>query len=125
MKNIISYLSFIIFLSLIYGFTNLYIQDDEPAGKKIFVDSKCGSCHSIEAEGLTTKSKKKNVPDLSDVGTKRNSDFISKFITKQEKLNDAQHPMAFKGSDEDLQKLANWLESLKGTATQKDTTSNK
>lgn len=64
---------------------------------------------------MTTKSKKKNVPDLSYVGTKHNSDFISKFITKQEKLNDAQHPAAFKGSDEDLQTLAKWLESLKAS----------
>ncbi len=113
MKNIISYLSLIIFLGFIYGFANFSTQTEEPAGKKIFVNSKCGSCHSIEAEGLKTKSKKKNIPDLSDVGTKHKADFISKFITKQEKLNDAQHAVAFKGSDEDLQTLSKWLQSLK------------
>lgn len=118
MKNIISFLFLISFIGIIYGFTSFNSQGEEPAGKQIFVDSKCGNCHSIEAEGLTTKSKKKNVPDLSDVGTKHNADFIMKFITKQETMNDAQHPMGFKGSDEELLTLAKWLESLKESKKQ-------
>ena len=36
-----------------------------------------------------------------------------KFITKKEKLNNKLHMIAFKGSDEDLQTLAKWLETLK------------
>ncbi|OGU30416.1 MAG: hypothetical protein A2057_11830 [Ignavibacteria bacterium GWA2_35_9] len=119
MKNIISFFFLISFIGIVYGFTNLDSQDDDPAGKQIFVDSKCVSCHSIEAVGLTTKSKKKNIPDLSDVGTRHNADFIMKFVTKQETLNDAQHPMAFKGSDEELLTLAKWLESLKVSEEEK------
>ncbi|HJY63080.1 MAG TPA: cytochrome c [Ignavibacteria bacterium] len=113
MKNIISFLALIIFISFLYGFTNFRSQDEEPAGKKIFVDNKCGSCHSIEAVGLTTKSKKKNVPDLSEVGSKHTSEFIVKYLTKQEAIDDVKHSIVFKGSDEELLTLAKWLESLK------------
>jgi len=113
-RQSVPFLVLAVFLSFIYGFANSRLQE-EPAGKKIFVDNKCGSCHSIESQGLTTKSKKKNVPDLSNVGSKHTSDFIIKYLTKQESIDDVKHSMAFKGSDEDLLALAKWLESLKAT----------
>lgn len=113
MKKIFSFILLIIFIGLVFGFTNISLQEEEPAGKKIFIVNKCGTCHAIQSEGLTTNTKLKNVPDLSDVGTRRTADFIMKFITKKEKLNNKLHMIAFKGSDEDLKTLAKWLETLK------------
>ncbi|HCY76112.1 MAG TPA: hypothetical protein DHV28_09350 [Ignavibacteriales bacterium] len=113
MKKIFSFILLIIFVGFVFGFTNTSLQEEEPAGKKIFIANKCVTCHSVKAEDLISNTKLKNVPDLSDVGTRRNADFIMKFITKKEKLNNKLHMIAFKGSDEDLQTLAKWLETLK------------
>jgi len=119
-------ISLILFsLLILAGFTKNSLQD-EPAGKKLFMDAKCTSCHSMEAFGLIPKTPKKNIPDLSFVGDRHNADFIKLFITKQEKMHDANHPIAYKGSDEELVILADWLASLKAevnTPKQTDSTS--
>jgi mono/diheme cytochrome c family protein len=102
----------IIFFSaiLFFGFSN---STAEPEGKTVFVNSKCGSCHSVEAAGLTSKSKKST--DLSEAGKKHDEEVIAKYVTKKEKLNDKLHPAQFKGTDEELKQLTEWLSSLKGT----------
>jgi len=96
---------------LFTGF-NSYQDKDHP-GKKVFIDSKCQTCHSIETEGITAKTKKKDIPDLSGVGSKYQANFLEKFLVKKEKIEGASHPQAFKGSDENLEYLVEWLNSLK------------
>ncbi len=115
MTIIYKFIPIITAIILFAGFRALSLQEEEPAGKRIFIDNKCTSCHTVAAAGITSKTKKKNIVDLSDVGNELKSDFIIKFVTKQEKLEGVGHPIAFKGSEEELNTLVKWLESLKVT----------
>lgn len=86
-------------------------QEKIPAGQKIFSDSKCSACHTIEKADLT--SNKKAAVDLSNTGDNYKTDFIIKYLNKEVKNDNKLHKIAFKGSAEDLKTLAEWLTSLK------------
>jgi hypothetical protein len=84
--------------------------------KELFVSSKCMRCHSIEAQGVAAKPKageEDEVKDLSKVGNEHTADWIAKFLRKQADLDGKKHKQKFRGTDADLQTLANWLASLK------------
>jgi mono/diheme cytochrome c family protein len=88
-------------------------QEKVPAGQKIFSDSKCSACHTVESAGII--SKKNDAVDLSKTGDNYKTDFIIKYLNKEVKINDKIHKTAFKGSAEDLKTLASWLTSLKSS----------
>jgi cytochrome c553 len=104
-------LSLFVILStvLFFGFNS--IQTGDPEGKTIFVNNKCGTCHSVESAGLSTKAKKST--DLSDTGSKYEKELLTGYLLKKEKINNKNHPAAFKGTEEELVQLTNWLGSLK------------
>lgn len=93
--------------------------ETEPAGKKLFVDSKCNVCHSIQAQGIAKKGPavkpgdKKAPPDLSTIGDQKSAEWIAKFVTKKESLNEKKHPKGWTGKEEDLKTLTEWLATLK------------
>ncbi|MBI3587372.1 MAG: c-type cytochrome [Ignavibacteriales bacterium] len=102
-----------ILLSSILFFSLTVAQDEKgEAEKKIFTEQKCNSCHSIEVVGLKKRPNQKP-PDLSEVGSEQKAEFLAKYLRKQETIGGAKHMVAFKGSDEELEKLTKWLESLK------------
>lgn len=99
-------------MAVLYGFA--FITTDQPAddGKKIFVDNKCNMCHTVSSAGI--ESKKSDASDLSAVGKDATKEFLLKYLKKEAKLNDKDHKSSFKGSDEDLKILVDWLLTLKG-----------
>lgn len=109
MKNIFTYLTFVFFVVALYGFTFSFAGDD--AGKKVFEEKKCNTCHTVASAKI--ESKKKDATDLSAVGANHKADFFAKYLNKNEKIDDKQHKVAFKGTDEELASLTKWLESLK------------
>lgn len=111
MKNIIAYLGVIIVIVALYGFAFTISSNDDPQGKKIFVDQKCNMCHTVKSVGI--ESKKSDATDLSNVGAEMKSEDMIKYLKKEMKLNNKDHKTAFKGSDEDLKKLVEWLSTLK------------
>ena len=111
MKNIVLYLLFIMSIVALFGFAFSMAQEKEPDGQKIFVNSKCTVCHSVQSAGIT--SNKKEAVDLSKTGDNYKTDFIVKYLNKEVKINDKLHKLAFKGSSEDLNTVAGWLNSLK------------
>lgn len=113
MKNIVLYLLFILSIVALFGFAFSMAQEKVPAGQKIFLESKCSACHTVESAGIT--SKKKDAVDLSKTGDNYKTDFIIKYLNKEVKLNDKLHKTAFKGSAEDLKSLSSWLTSLKSS----------
>lgn len=78
----------------------------------IFLADKCNGCHSIESAGIKKKANQKP-PDLSTIGKDHTADWLEKYLKKEETLNGEKHIKKFKGSDEDLTKLAKWFETLK------------
>uniref|UniRef100_A0A832DI44 Cytochrome c n=1 Tax=Ignavibacterium album TaxID=591197 RepID=A0A832DI44_9BACT len=111
MKNIIAYLSIIIAIVALYGFAFTISSNDDPAGKKIFIDNKCNMCHTVKSAGI--ESKKSDATDLSNAGAEMKAEDMIKYLKKEMKLNNKDHKTAFKGSDEDLKKLVEWLSTLK------------
>lgn len=108
--------------------------DEVPAGKKLFLDNKCNSCHTIASQGVEKKAAaeaaeakegkaaeateeasatKKKVPDLGGVGIERKADWMTKYLQKVEAINGKKHIKKFKGTDAELLTMATWLESLK------------
>lgn len=107
MKYLITYLLFIFAIVALYG-AAYSLNIDEHPGQKVFVDQKCGSCHSVEAVGLISKSKKDN-PDLSKYDGELDKDFFVKYMKKEAKINDVAHPTSFKGTDEELNDFVDWF----------------
>lgn len=104
-----------IFVTLLASFLLIgvvYAQTPK-TGKDIFTDAKCNTCHSITSQGITSKQADK-YPDLSKIGEKKiATETLKKYLLKEEKINDKNHAVKFKGTDEELTTLVNWLNTLK------------
>lgn len=91
-----------------------------PDGKPVFETYKCGSCHSIEKQGIKKKAAESEAegasskaPDLSGVGAVRTTEWMAGFLQKKEKLGTKLHIKKFRGTDQELATLTGWLVSLK------------
>jgi len=124
-----------LFAALLYGIA----VADQPApaadakakpseGQGVFTKYKCRSCHSVESTGITKKAtegeKEEDTggvkpPDLSGVGLVRDAAWMTKFLTKKEKIEGKLHPKKFRGTAPELQKLTAWLATLKDEAAAK------
>lgn len=91
-------------------------EEKSSQGKTLFLEKKCGSCHSIEVVGIKKKPNQKP-PDLSAIGSERSADWFTKYLQKKEAIEGRKHLMKFQGSDEELAALTKWLETLKPDTT--------
>lgn len=112
MKNILIYFVLIIAIVALYGFAFTMAADDGPDGKQIFIDKKCVSCHSVETAAIES-TKKSDAVDLSNTGAGAEAEFMTKYLLKEEKIDDKAHKTKFKGTDEELKALVDWLLTLK------------
>lgn len=95
------------------------------SGKDLFLEKKCDKCHSIVSEKIEKQvnkktGKKKKGPDLSGAGLERDADWLTKFIKKEiekesvyDKAKKVKHKKKFKGKDEELKSLAQYMAGLK------------
>jgi mono/diheme cytochrome c family protein len=96
--------------------TPLLLAEDasEINGRAVFNESKCVMCHGVVAEDLKAmaKSEKMLGPDLS--GFKSDMEFakVAAFMRGEIALEGAKHKKPFKGTDEELQAILDWLGSL-------------
>jgi hypothetical protein len=111
MKNILIYLGIVITIVALYGFAFTIADQSSDDGKKVFVDNKCNMCHIVKSAGI--ESKKSDAVDLSTIGKDKTVEFLTKYLKKEAKLNEKDHKSSFKGSEEDLTKLVEWLSTLK------------
>lgn len=84
-------------------------------GKTVFLEAKCNTCHSISSFEIEAKNKSANnkAPDLSKIEIKYEKDFLKKYLHKEESINDKKHPVVFKGTDDELGILLDFILSLK------------
>lgn len=92
--------------------------DKAPQGKALFTKYKCNTCHSVESQDIKrlrppAATAAHKPPDLSKVGDTRGHEWIEKFITKQETIATRKHPILFRGTKDEKETLAAWLETLK------------
>lgn len=80
-------------------------------GKAVFEAQKCNTCHSVSSAGIQAKttSEKMKGPDLTGVGERHPREWIVQYVRKEADKDGKKHATAFKGSDEELQALVDWL----------------
>jgi len=111
MKNTFFYLLFVSVIVALFAFAFSFSQSQELDGKQIFLDSKCEKCHSVESLQIVSTGKKP--VDLSNSGALGTVELLKNYMLKQAKINDKDHKVKFKGTDEELNALVNWLSGLK------------
>jgi mono/diheme cytochrome c family protein len=76
-------------------------------GEKVYEEKKCAMCHMIEGKGG------KSGGDLTDIGTKRDAEWLKRFTKNPRSvMPDAKMP-AFKGSEDELDAVVAYMMSLK------------
>lgn len=111
MKNTFFFMLFISAIIGLFAIAFSFAQDKEIDGKNIFIDAKCNNCHTVTSMDIT--SKKDDATDLSIVGTVGDAQLIKSYLLKEAKINDKEHKTKFKGTEEELNNLVNWLFTLK------------
>jgi mono/diheme cytochrome c family protein len=97
---------------------------EDAAGLKIFKQGKCTQCHSIDALKITKvksdddedavldeNGKKIDPPDLSGVGKDHDAAWFAKWLKKEVEVEGHKHKKKFKGSEEDLKVITEWIAS--------------
>ncbi len=77
---------------------------DKEKAKEAYINAKCNTCHAFSSLEIEAKNKSASnkAPDFSEVKIEYDKEFLRNYVLKKEKINDKLHPVAFKGSDEDL-----------------------
>lgn len=91
---------------IVYGF-GLAAGPEIEKGKKVFDEKKCSLCHAIGGKGG------KKGPDLSDVGNKRDGEWLMKFLQDPKGTKPGAKMMPVKATKEELSALVDYLLSLK------------
>lgn len=89
-----------------------FSQTNTDDAKDIFLAEKCQRCHSIETLNITNTGQK-DISDLSAVGSKRTAEWLVKYLRREEAINGKKHLKNLKTSGADIEKLAQWLGTLK------------
>ena len=78
-------------------------------GKEVFMAAKCNMCHAVSTVGIEAKvkSEKMKGPDL--VNSTRDAATLKGYLKGETEMNGAKHKKPFKGSDEELQAIIDWL----------------
>jgi hypothetical protein len=88
----------------------------DPPGKAVFLAQKCNMCHNVPPAGIerTTKSDKVAGPDVPGDNTGEPASFWTAFLKKEVPNKEGnKHKKDWKGTDEELKQLSEWLASLK------------
>lgn len=90
---------------------------DSSDTKEIFLAQKCNLCHEVSTEGIARKSEKVKGPDLSDIGARRDAEWIERFLLRKELVEGKEHKKEFKGTKKELAALVKWLVEHKEAPT--------
>ena len=96
---------------------------DDAAGKTIFVEQRCNTCHTIKSQSVEiTEAEEGEVeeavegdpdpPDLSAIGSEHDKVWIAKYLIKKEEVEGRKHKKRFRGSTDELKTVAEWLATL-------------
>jgi mono/diheme cytochrome c family protein len=89
--------------------------DEMTSGEQLFRSKGCATCHSVAAAGIEAKVKKGPLvgPELPEAIAGQGGDWVRDFLKQRVAAADGKkHRKAFKGSDEELSALVQWLLSL-------------
>ena len=87
--------------------------EDEAAGKQLFVDQKCDRCHSVTSLEIEAKIKGAMSGPALDESAEREATWIRDYLTGEQKNDGKAHRAAWKGSEEELDRLVAFLVALR------------
>jgi cytochrome c2 len=82
------------------------------AGRKVFTDRLCASCHTLKAAGIDRKPPPPG-PDLSGLADRMDAAALEAWLRRGQARAGKTHPIRFLGSEAEWQQLSAWLGSLK------------
>ncbi len=94
---------------LLFGMSPGWAQADPVQivkGEQVYREKKCALCHMIRGKGGKTG------PELSEVGAKRDAQWLKEFMKEPKAMMPKAKMLPFKGSDEELEALLAYLASL-------------
>lgn len=97
---------------------------EDSAGLKLFKQNKCTQCHSIDSlkiskvksdddedDAKDENGKKLEPPDLSGAGKDHDAAWFAKWLKKEVEVDGHKHKKKFKGSEEELKVVSDWIVS--------------
>ncbi len=84
-------------------------EEKLPAGHQAFLDLKCNMCHSVPAAGIEAKTKSEKMKGADLLAGEWDKDGLVQYIKQESEVDGEKHKKEFKGSDEELQALVDWL----------------
>jgi mono/diheme cytochrome c family protein len=108
----------LIVLVALSGGAGVATAEDEMPGKALFVEThKCSMCHAVPAAGIEAKTKSESMKG-SPLGGKIEGEFadVAAYVRKEAELDGKEHKKPFKGTDEELQAIIDWLGTLEPPA---------
>ena len=88
-------------------------------GKEIFLDQKCAKCHKVSTQGIAPTEEKDTIIDLAGSGGDHDVKWYAGWLKKETERDSkvkpgtkVKHKAMWKGTDADLETLANWLKGL-------------
>ncbi|MEM7481245.1 MAG: hypothetical protein AAF481_08735 [Acidobacteriota bacterium] len=88
--------------------------DDSDEGPTRFMAHKCNLCHGVPAVGIAAKTKSKKLlgPELGGPLPEVDPVALAAYLRQQQELDGKEHKREYKGTDEELQTILDWLTSL-------------
>lgn len=92
----------------------VHAQGSDLDGKEVFLAQKCNMCHGVASAGIEAKAKSEKMkgPDLDGCCADEDAAALGAFLKKETEVDGAKHKGSFKGSDEELAALIDWLKEL-------------
>jgi mono/diheme cytochrome c family protein len=101
----------IVGLALMAGSATAEEEAAPSAGQQEYIDQKCNMCHAVSTVGIEAKTKSEKMlgPDLVNLADSYEAEWMVKYVKKEVGKEGESHSKPFKGSDEELQALVDWL----------------
>lgn len=94
-------------VALAFSAASAFAEEGEDPGAAVFATMKCSMCHSVSTAGIEAKSEKMFKGDLIDLD--RDAKWLTEYMKLEVDIEGTPHKKPFKGSDEELQALVDWL----------------
>ena len=80
-------------------------------GHEAFASLKCNMCHAVSSAGIEAKTKSEKMfgGDLVNLAGEWDAEKMRAYINREIEVDGKEHKKEFKGSDEELQAIVDWL----------------
>lgn len=105
---------------VLLSFTGLSVvavsATEEAEGEVLFLKYKCTACHSVEVASVNADQKDKG-PDLSAASSEiETPEWAKEYLLRKIEKDGKKHRKPYKGSEEDLETIIEWLMGLKSSS---------